>query len=139
MLSEKNGKMVPEKVGVKSVQRDGLEYEYTLVFDLDIKNHATASKDRTGLFFGKPEQKLKIETGKMIQPWCNSGVDISVDYISIRIGDCKTIAELLELSKQYPEAKEVLQPEFEQQKRTILINQEVTNQLINSKINQNGT
>src|ERR1019366_2352343 len=63
VLSEKNGKMVPEKVGMKSVQRDNLEYEFTLVFDLDMKNHATASKDRTGLWFGKPEQKLKIETG----------------------------------------------------------------------------
>lgn len=139
VLSEKNGKMVPEKVGLKSVQRDGLEYEYTLVFDLDMKNHATASKDRTGLFFGKPEQKLKIETGKVIQAWCNSGADISVDDISIRIGDCKSIKELLELYKQYPQFKEVLQPDFEKQKRTILINQEVANQLTNQKINENGT
>ncbi len=44
--------MVPEKVGMKSVQRDGLEYEFTLVFDLDMKNHSLASKDRTGLFYG---------------------------------------------------------------------------------------
>src|SRR5665647_3919608 len=76
VLSEKNGKMVPEKVGLKSVQRDGFEYDLTLVFDLDMKNHATASKDRTGLFFGKPEQKLKIEIGKMIQAWCSSGVEM---------------------------------------------------------------
>ncbi len=47
-----------------TIQSPELEYEYTLVFDLDIKNHACASKDRTGLFFGKPEQKLKIESGK---------------------------------------------------------------------------
>jgi AAA domain len=138
VLNEKNGKMIPEKVGLKSIQRPELEYEYTLVFDLDMKNHATASKDRTGLFFGKPEQKLKIETGKMILAWCNSGADINADDISIRIGDCKSIKELLELYQQYPQFKEALKPEFEKQKRTILINQEVTNQLTNQKINQNG-
>jgi len=139
VLVEKNNKMVPEKVGLKSVQRDGVEYEYTLVFDLDMKNHASASKDRTGLFFGKPEQKLKIETGKMIQAWCSSGVDMNVDDISIRIGDCKTIKELLDLYQRYPQFKEILQPEFEQKKRHILINQEVGNQLTNQKINENGT
>ena len=44
VLNEKNGKMVPEKVGLKSVQRDGLEYEFSLVFDLDMKNRATAAR-----------------------------------------------------------------------------------------------
>jgi len=33
----------------------------------------------------------------------------------------------------------VLKTEYEQQKRSILINQEVTNQLVNTQINQNGT
>jgi len=123
VLNERNGKMVPEKVGLKSVQRDGLEYEFTLVFDLDMKNNATASKDRTRLFFGKPEQKLSLETGKLIREWCNTGVDLNVDDVSARIGDCKSIQELLSLYKEYPQFKEVLKPEYEQQKRTILINQ----------------
>lgn len=34
VLNEKNGRIVPEKVGLKSVQRDGLDYEFTLmIFD----------------------------------------------------------------------------------------------------------
>lgn len=139
VLNEKNGKMTPEKVGLKSVQRDGLEYEFTLVFDLDMKNNATISKDRTGLFFGKPEQRLKIENGKQIQDWCNSGCDISADDVSVRIGDCRSIHDLLELYKQYPQFKEVLKPEFEQRKRSIIINQEIQTQLSNQLINQNGT
>ena len=63
VLIEKNGRMAPEKVGLKSVQRDGLEYEFTLVFDLNMKNNAIASKERTGLFEGKQEMKLSDETG----------------------------------------------------------------------------
>ena len=138
VLNERNGKMVPEKVGLKSVQRDGLEYEFTLVFDLDMKNNATASKDRTRLFFGKPEQKLSLETGKLIREWCNTGVDLNIDDISLRINDCKSIQELLELYKQHPQFKIVLHSEFEQQKRRILINEDVSKELSNLKQSSNG-
>ncbi len=124
VLNERNGRVVPEKVGLKSVQREGLEYEFTLVFDLDMKNHATASKDRTGLFFGKPEQKLKVETGKLIQDWCNSGTEVTTEAVSRRINSCKTIQELIALYHEHPQFKEALKPEFEQQKRTLIISQE---------------
>ena len=138
VLNEKNGKMVPEKVGLKSVQRDGLEYELTLVFDLDMKNHATASKDRTGLFFGKPEQKLSVETGKLIREWCNTSTITSVDELSNMITKCNSVQDLIKLYHQYPEYKDVLKPEFEKRKRQILINQEVVTELINQKKSSNG-
>lgn len=139
VLVDKNGKMVPEKVGLKGITRDGMDYEFTIVFDLDIKNNATASKDRTGLFFGQPEQKISTQTGTRIRDWCNSGADINVDDISLRIGECHSILELLELYKQYPQFKAILQPEFESRKRQILINQEVRSQLDHPLITDNGT
>ena len=66
ILTEKNGKMVPQKVGLKAVMRDGVDYEFTIVFDIDIKHYATISKDRTGLFIGKPEFIISPETGSTI-------------------------------------------------------------------------
>ena len=62
VLSEKNGKMVPEKVGLKGVTREGMDYEFTIVLDLDIKHNASASKDRTGLFMDKPSFVVKSST-----------------------------------------------------------------------------
>lgn len=121
VLNERNGRMVPEKVGLKAVQREGLDYEMTLVFDLTMKNTATASKDRTGLFFGKPEHKLGIDTGRVIHQWCNSGNDISPADISATIFKCTTINELLELYNQHPQFKEVLKKEYETRKREILM------------------
>lgn len=138
VLSEKNGKMVPEKVGLKTVQRDGMDYEFTLVFDLDIKNNATASKDRTGLFTGKPEHKLGTQTGILIQQWCNAGSDFTAEQIQQLILDCKTVQQLRELYNKHPEYKESMLPQFEQQKKNILLKQEATNQLLNLKIHQNG-
>ena len=73
VLTEKNGKMVPEKVGLKAVMRDGIDYEFTLVFDIDIKHHAVASKDRTGLFMGKPDFTITPAIGETILRWCNAG------------------------------------------------------------------
>ena len=139
VLSEKNGKMVPEKVGLKTVQRDGMDYEFTLVFDLDIKNNATASKDRTGLFSGKPEQKLSIQTGKLIQDWCNAGADVTTDDLLLLIKECTTVQQLRELYNKHPEYKESMLPFFEQQKKDILKKQDSVTQLLNLKIHQNGT
>lgn len=77
VLNQKDGKFIPEKVGLKSVQRDGLDYEFTLVFDVDIKHFAVSSKDRTGLFMGKPEFVISENTGKEILDWCNAGIPLS--------------------------------------------------------------
>lgn len=121
VMTEKNGKQVPEKVGLKSVQRDGLDYEMTLVFDLDIKNNATASKDRTGLFTGKPEQRLSVDTGRLITDWCNSGDAVTVDEVSSRIENSISIQELLTLYKMYPQYQEVLQKGFQQRKRELIL------------------
>ena len=46
VLAEKNGKMVPEKIGLRGITREGLDYEFTLVFELDMKHNCTATKDR---------------------------------------------------------------------------------------------
>ncbi|MCL8536856.1 ATP-binding protein [Chryseobacterium gallinarum] len=74
VLNQKDGKFIPEKVGLKAVQRDGIDFEFTIVFDVDIKHFAVSSKDRTGLFMDKPEFIITSETGKKILDWCNSGI-----------------------------------------------------------------
>jgi hypothetical protein len=74
VLNQRDGKYVPEKVGLKAIQRDGIDYDFTLVIDLDHKHIATASKDRTGLFMGNPEHASFVidnGTGKRIKNWCN--------------------------------------------------------------------
>jgi energy-coupling factor transporter ATP-binding protein EcfA2 len=139
VLSERNGKMVPEKVGLKSVQRDGMDYEFTLVFDLDIKNKALASKDRTGLFHGLPESRLNMGTGERIREWCETEPSVAPEEVIGRINECRSLNELLEIYKQYPEYKKALLPEYEIQKRRLLVSQEAKTQLNNLKINPNGS
>ncbi|MBJ2318607.1 ATP-binding protein [Pseudomonas fluorescens] len=62
------------KLGMKSEQRDGTDYEFTVVLDLTHDGHtATASKDRTKLF-DQPEL-ISADTGRRLLAWLNSGLN----------------------------------------------------------------
>ncbi|MBS1917878.1 MAG: AAA family ATPase [Bacteroidetes bacterium] len=138
ILVERNGKQVPEKVGLKGITRDGIDYEFTIVFDIDMKHTAIASKDRTSLFIGKPHQLITSQLGKAILDWCNSGSDFTVDDISVKISKTNSIQELLSIYHMFPQFKEVLKNEYESQKRNLLMNRQTTNQLQNQKLSSNG-
>ena len=132
VLQQKDGKYIPEKVGLKSISRDGTDYEFTLVFDVDIKHFATSSKDRTGLFMGKPEFVINASTGKKILEWCNSGA--SLDEVREKIKNCNDIETLRQLYNQYYTMKD-LDEDFKLQKETI----QSKKQLLNPQnISQNG-
>ncbi|APD07549.1 hypothetical protein UJ101_02045 [Flavobacteriaceae bacterium UJ101] len=115
VLNQKDGKYIPEKVGLKAVQKDGVDYEFTIVFDLDIKHYATSSKDRTGLFMGKPEFTISPTTGKKILKWCNHD-SISVKEVIARINGALSITELEKLYSSYPQFQKALQPQFQTKK-----------------------
>lgn len=133
VLNQKDGKYIPEKVGLKAVQKDGLDYEFTIVFDVDIKHFAVSSKDRTGLFMGKPEFVINSFTGKKILEWCNSGTNLQ--DARLRIKNCSSIEGLKGLYSQYSDWRELLEFDFKVQKDAIN-----TKELLNTQnITTNGT
>lgn len=128
VLSEKNGKMVPEKVGLKAIQRDEISYEFTIVFDIDYKHFASASKDRTNLFEGKPQFIINSTTGKKILDWCNN--TMTKGELQVKVTECNNITELTELyNKNFDLAKTIEQDFVKKQK---LLNE------LTSNITQNG-
>lgn len=135
ILSEKNGKMVPEKVGMKSITRDGMDYEFTLVFDLDMKNQATTSKDRTGLFMGKTPFVISPQIGKAILDWCNQGKEgKAIDEFAEKINGCKSIDELLGLYMKSPDNQQSYLTQFTSKR------QELSQSIINNQnFSTNGT
>ena len=128
ILSERNGKMVPEKIGLKSQQRNDIDFEFTLVFDVDIKHFAVSSKDRTGLFMGKPEFVISELTGKRILDWCNSGV--SVETVKADIAKAQTVEELNSIYHQHLEWYPLLTTDFLNKKASI-VEAENNKQVIN--------
>lgn len=73
------GKAEPRKVGLSPVQRDGLEYEFTLFMDINQDHVVHVTKDNTKLFdqqYVKPSQEM----GKKLIEWLNSGVDAEAQF-----------------------------------------------------------
>jgi len=69
---QKSGKHNIRKVGLAPVQREGMEYEFTIFMDIDQSHYATTSKDRTGQF---ADEVFMIDSsiGKRIKDWLESG------------------------------------------------------------------
>jgi hypothetical protein len=131
VLSEKNGKQVPEKVGLKGITRDGMDYEFTVVFDLDIKHNASASKDRSGLFMDKPDAVITPDFGKRILKWCNTGA--TLDDVKQKITKATSVVELRDILRTYPEYRNEI--EALAIKRKEALNAEIINA---TKIGSNG-
>lgn len=81
--TENAGKKSVVKLGMKTEQRDGFEYEFTVVLDIIHDGHfAVASKDRTGLFTGETK-KITEETGQSLLAWLDRGEDpAKIEYIT---------------------------------------------------------
>lgn len=62
------GKSTPRKVGLAPIQREGMEYEFTTVFDIAMDHNAATSKDRTSLFDGQIF-KITKDTGTVLMKW----------------------------------------------------------------------
>lgn len=71
------GKQQPKKVGMAPVQREGMEYEFTVMLDVDMNHIASASKDRTSLFDGR-FFKIGKETGEELLQWLETGSEAPV-------------------------------------------------------------
>lgn len=94
-----NGKNVPRKIGLAPVQRDGLEYEFTVITEMSGgEGHVT--KDNTGIYnnqFIKPSPEM----GRKLIAWLDSGIDPKESFfkktlpaILTEINNSNTVDEL---------------------------------------------
>ena len=120
LIQNQGNKTTIEKVGLKMIQRNGIEYEFTTVLDIDMKHQAKAEKDRTGLFADKERFVITEATGSKILDWCKNGV--KVDDIKQEISKTSTIEQLTAIYKLYPSLYNMLAGDFEQQKEKIYNN-----------------
>lgn len=104
-----------KKVGTAPVQRDGLEYEFTLMLDIDQETHkAAASKDRTSLFDGKtivPNEAM----GKELLDWLENGIDepaMKPQLPATKPQLQAIVAKMKELSISSEEIKQIMQRKY---------------------------
>lgn len=114
VIMQEDQKTIVRKVGLAPVQRDGLEYEFTIVFELTHDHLAVVSKDRTSLLASKPPFIITKETATMIKEWLEGGADIG-QQISV---DTAIMNELIDEIEQFNK-KEDLFKWYESKKNVI--------------------
>lgn len=96
-----NGRKKVVKLGMKSIARDGTEFEFDVCLDIVHDGHfAVASKDRTGVFSGDPKP-ITEETGKRLAEWLAGGKPVATPQVSelavkagVAIDKATTIAQV---------------------------------------------
>lgn len=71
----KNGKNAIEKLGMKPVQSNDLDYEFLIAFHLNEDHEVNVTKDNTGLFKGE-EFQIEAKHGEMLRDWLVEGKEV---------------------------------------------------------------
>jgi hypothetical protein len=66
----------PRKIGTAPVQRQDVDYEFTVVANIDIDHNVQIEKTRCSLLDGKSYDKERVqEIGEVLRDWLNDGED----------------------------------------------------------------
>ncbi|MDF5730812.1 MAG: ATP-binding protein [Rhizonema sp. PD38] len=72
------GKMVPRKVGLAPIQRDGLEYEFDVVGDMNLENELIVGKSRCSALSGQIIAQPGLQLAEILKKWLLDGTPTSV-------------------------------------------------------------
>ncbi len=75
---DKDGRSVPRKIGLQPIQRDGLEYEFDVVGDIDFDNRYVISKTRCEDINGKVFEKPGEALAETLRAWLTDGTPVPV-------------------------------------------------------------
>lgn len=73
IIEDERGRKVPTKLGLKPEQREGIEYEFDIVGDMDLQNALTVSKSRCKTLSGRVIQRPDFSLGEEILAWLTDG------------------------------------------------------------------
>lgn len=68
---------VPRKIGLAPIQRQGMEYEFTIVGDMDLEHTLVITKSRCDFIADAVEKKPSAKFFKKIYEWLNDGAPTS--------------------------------------------------------------
>lgn len=110
---EKNekGKNEPRKIGLAPIQRDQLEYEFTLFMTVSQDHIAHVTKDNTKLFdqqFIKPSKEMGIS----LIAWLNTGLDAGSIILKESLEEIDKCDDLLHLREKISHFKQQYSDRF---------------------------
>lgn len=76
IVENDKGKKAPQKVGLKPIQRDGIEYEFDLIGDLDVQNTMRVTKSRIHTLNNAVIPLPGEDLAHQIDEWLSDGVQV---------------------------------------------------------------
>ena len=108
IIEQVNGKGVPRKIGMAVVQRDGIEFEFTVLLSMERDGAVLIEKSRCSALeeMGALRREDLAKAGETLREWLGSGIDApKVDAVALEVGSltaliasCGNRAELDELT-----------------------------------------
>ena len=100
--TDERGRKVPRKVGLKPEQREGIEYEFDIVGDLDYENVLVISKSRAKSLSGLVIRKPGVEFADSVLAWLNAGKPVPgvFDYLAAATAPDATYEQLRALYEE---------------------------------------
>lgn len=100
--TDERGRKVPRKVGLKPEQREGIEYEFDIVGDLDHENTLVISKSRAKPLSGLVIRKPGVEFAEAVLDWLDAGKPTpnASDYLTTATDPNATYEELRALYEE---------------------------------------
>ena len=74
--TNERGKQTPRKVGLAPVQRDGVEYEFDIVGDIDLDHNLIITKTRCAALDAQVVNKPGEAFGEIVKAWLTDGVKL---------------------------------------------------------------
>ncbi len=106
VVENDRGRKEPKKLGLQPVQRDGIEYEFDLVGDMDLENTLVVSKSRCPELAGAVIRRPDAQMAHEILEWLTDGAPTktAADYRAEALGDTASYEDLRSLYKQVSQA-----------------------------------
>lgn len=96
---DQRGKKQPKKIGTRAEQRDGIEYEFDIVGDLDQENTLVISKSRCDELSGAVINRPGSDMAATVLAWLEDGVEVpdAVDLVAEAMNPALTVDGALAL------------------------------------------
>lgn len=91
--------LAPKKIGTKPIQREGMEYEFTVVADMDVNHTLTVSKTRCPAIDGEVVSKPGPGFISKVIRWLETGEESKTKFQRLGANDAQ-IAKITEIAAQ---------------------------------------
>lgn len=98
------GKLQIQKMGLKPTQRDSLEYEFHIAFNIDMQHIATTMKDNSGMFSEVPAV-IEKEVGEKLYTWLKTGEEVVSKQVEKENAEKEAKQAIIDKAQSYMASK----------------------------------